>query len=97
MNRSATIPALLFARNGPAAGKTRARPNPTGTPNQRVVCGGALLSHTLPGAVPSPCQALASGFGKGPGVTPGPWPPQDRKQRNGNRSGIYDRGGLGTG
>ena len=35
-----------------------------------------LLSHTLPGAVPSPCQALASGFGKGPGVTPGPWPPQ---------------------
>ena len=42
----------------------------------RNVCGGVLLSHTLPGAVPSPCQALASGFGKGPGVTPGPWPPQ---------------------
>ena len=43
---------------------------------QTVECGGVLLSHTLPGAVPSPCQALASGFGKGPGVTPGPWPPQ---------------------
>jgi len=31
-----------------------------------------LLSHTLSSAVPSPCQALASGFGKGPGVSPGP-------------------------
>ena len=39
-------------------------------------CGGVLLSHTLPGAVPSPCQVLASGFGMGPGVSPGPWPPQ---------------------
>ena len=47
----------------------------TGNPDKNV-CGGVLLSHTLPGAVPSPCQALASGFGKGPGVTPGPWPPQ---------------------
>ena len=44
--------------------------------SNKNVCGGVLLSHTLPGAVPSPCQALASGFGKGPGVTPGPWPPQ---------------------
>ena len=35
-------------------------------------CGGVLLSHTLSSAVPSPCQALASGFGKGPGVSPGP-------------------------
>ncbi len=43
----------------------------TGNPDKNV-CGGVLLSHTLPGAVPSPCQALASGFGKGPGVTPGP-------------------------
>ena len=35
-----------------------------------------LLSHALSGAVPSPCQVLASGFGMGPGVSPGPWPPQ---------------------
>ena len=40
-------------------------------------CGGVLLSHTLPGAVPSPCRALASRFGMGLGVSPGPWPPQD--------------------
>ena len=40
-------------------------------------CGGVLLSHILSGAVPSPCQALTSGFGMGPGVSPGPWPPQD--------------------
>ncbi len=39
-------------------------------------CGGVLLSHILSGAVPSPCQVLASGFGMGPGVSPGPWPPQ---------------------
>ena len=39
---------------------------------QTVECGGVLLSHTLSSAVPSPCQALASGFGKGPGVSPGP-------------------------
>ena len=32
--------------------------------------GSDLLSHTLPGAVPSAQAGLASGFGKGPGVTP---------------------------
>ena len=58
---------------------------PAGTTNKKGVpgaearrepptceCGGVLLSHTLSSAVPSPCQALASGFGKGPGVSPGP-------------------------
>ena len=39
-------------------------------------CGGVLLSHILSDAVPSPCQVFASGFGMGPGVSPGPWPPQ---------------------
>ena len=55
------------------------RKGPSGNPRegldqkvQTVECGGALLSHTLSSAVPSPCQALASGFGKGPGVSPGP-------------------------
>ena len=37
--------------------------------------GGDLLSHTLPGAVPSAQVGLATGFGKGPGVTPPPKPP----------------------
>ena len=32
--------------------------------------GGNLLSHTLPGAVPSARAGLASGFGMGPGVSP---------------------------
>jgi hypothetical protein len=32
--------------------------------------GGDLLSHTLPGAVPSALWVLASGFGMGPGVSP---------------------------
>ena len=34
------------------------------------VSGGVLLSHTLPGAVPSALWVLASGFGMGPGVSP---------------------------
>ena len=34
--------------------------------------GGNLLSHTLPSAVPSARAGLASGFGKGPGVSPPP-------------------------
>ena len=37
--------------------------------------GGDLLSHTLPGAVPSAQTGLASGVGKGPGVTPSQKPP----------------------
>ena len=35
-----------------------------------VWSGGVLLSHTLPGAVPSALRVLASGFGMGPGVSP---------------------------
>ena len=35
-----------------------------------LLAGGDLLSHTLPGAVPSAQVGLASGFGMGPGVTP---------------------------
>jgi hypothetical protein len=37
--------------------------------------GGVLLSHTVPGAVPSALVGLASGFGMGPGVSPPLWPP----------------------
>ena len=55
-----------------------------------------LLSHTLSGAVPSPCQALASGFGMGPGVSPGPWPPQIFSCTV-RRWGLPACGGLGTG
>ena len=61
-----------------------------------VWCGGVLLSHTLSGAVPSPCQALASGFGMGPGVSPGPWPPQIFCYTV-RRWGLPACGGLGTG
>jgi hypothetical protein len=32
--------------------------------------GGVLLSHTVPGAVPSALVGLTSGFGMGPGVSP---------------------------
>ena len=66
----------------------------TGTPTKE--CGGVLLSHTLSGAVPSPCQALASGFGMGPGVSPGPWPPQIFSYTV-RRWGLPACGGLGTG
>ena len=64
--------------------------------NPDVECGGVLLSHTLSGAVPSPCQALASGFGMGPGVSPGPWPPQIFSCTV-RRWGLPACGGLGTG
>ena len=41
-------------------------------------------------------QALASGFGKGPGVSPGPWPPQIFSYTVGNNVPPAC-GGLGTG
>jgi hypothetical protein len=34
-----------------------------------VWVGGVLVSHTLPGAVPSALEGLATGFGKDPGVS----------------------------
>ncbi len=41
-----------------------------GGPTRHVESGGVLLSHTLPGAVPSALEGLASGFGMRPGVSP---------------------------
>ena len=62
--------------SGRRAGTTKHKKKVPGAEARRepptCECGGALLSHTLSSAVPSPCQALASGFGKGPGVSPGP-------------------------
>ena len=93
----------------PAIGPVRAcvRGGKRGTPREpvgarpggTVSCesGGALLSHTLSGAVPSPCRALASGFGMGPGVSPWPWPPQILSTFPGRTPGGSDRDGPGTG
>lgn len=44
--------------------------------------GGALLSHTLSGAVPSAQEGLTSLFGKGRGVSPPPSPPKNRDSRS---------------
>ena len=62
-------------------------------------CGGVLLSHILSNAVPSPCQVFASGFGMGPGVSPGPWPPQICDCHPGDPCRVFPGGcgGLGTG
>ena len=65
-------------------------------PLASVGCGGVLLSHILSGAVPSPCQVLTSGFGMGPGVSPGPWPPQDYTRLTQDCS-VMPGDGLGTG
>ena len=59
------------------------------------VSGDVLLSHTLSGAVPSPCKALASGFGMGPGVSPWLWSPQIFN--NHHPPGAVACGGPGTG
>ena len=97
---------LMGMRGGPGArvgsgrGRFRIWGKPLGACAPRgflyVWCGGVLLSHTLSGAVPSPCQALASGFGMGPGVSPGPWPPQIFSYTVGNNVPPAC-GGLGTG
>ncbi len=39
-------------------------------PHREVCCGGVLLSHTLPGAVPSALAGLASRFGMDAGRFP---------------------------
>ena len=65
---------LIYLVDGHGLGM--AKPTGLGWALCHVWCGGVLLSHTLTGAVPLPCQVLASGFGMGPGVSPGPWPPQ---------------------
>ena len=65
---------LIYLVDGHGLGM--AKPTGLGWALCQVWCGGVLLSHTLSGAVPLPCQVLASGFGMGPGVSPGPWPPQ---------------------
>ena len=38
--------------------------------------GDVLLSHDLPGAVPSALKGLTSGFGMEPGISPSLWPPK---------------------
>ena len=50
--------------------------------SHKISAGGDLLSHTLPGAVPSAQAGLASGFGKGPGVTPPLKPPTNLNRTN---------------
>ena len=84
------------ARGGKKRNPPGARGGSTGG-NRIVWSGGALLSHTLSGAVPSPCRALASGFGMGPGVSPWPWPPQILSTFPGRTPGGSDRDGPGTG
>ena len=49
--------------------------------SHKLNAGGDLLSHTLPGAVPSAQAGLASGFGKGPGVTPPLKPPTNTTEQ----------------
>jgi hypothetical protein len=59
-------------RDGPAdvtGIKNRPTPFP-GWAYLYVESGGVLLSHTLPSAVPSALEGLASGFGMRPGVSP---------------------------
>ena len=88
------------ARPRVRGGKRGSPREPVGArPGGTVSCesGGALLSHTLSGAVPSPCRALASGFGMGPGVSPWPWPPQILSTFPGRTPGGSDRDGPGTG
>jgi hypothetical protein len=50
--------------------RTQVGPPLFGVALRYVESGGVLLSHTLPGAVPSALEGLASGFGMRPGVSP---------------------------
>src|SRR4051794_30523398 len=59
-----------------AAGRTRTGARARGSdPRFEWLSGGVLLSHPVPGAVPSALRGLASGFGMDPGVSLSPWPP----------------------
>jgi hypothetical protein len=73
-----TVPFLLIGVVGPVDAKV---PFNAERPHKPLwgVCvvfpymfmsGGVLLSHTVPGAVPSALEGLTSGFGMGPGVSP---------------------------
>ena len=61
----------------------------------RVVRRRATLPHPV-GCSTIAVPALASGFGMGPGVSPGPWPPQIFSCTV-RRWGLPACGGLGTG
>src|SRR5262249_49569486 len=65
-----------------------------------VLSGGVLLSHTLPGAVPSALVGLASGFGMGPGVSPPLWPPKHYETINHTHTNPHptqeSRSGIGV-
>ena len=73
-----SVPDTAAGRLPGVCGPGRAKAPPHGWRGLRFVplnVGGDLLSHTLPGAVPSALEGLATGFGMGPGVPPPPQPP----------------------
>ena len=51
--------------------RTKKRGRAAGPAPKKTKSGGALLSHTLSSAVPSPCPGLTSRFGMGTGCLPG--------------------------
>ena len=61
------------------------------------MCGGVLVSHRVPPAVPSALGGLTSGFGMGPGVSLSPWPPQQFTGTRPRPGGTGFRNSCGTG